>query len=225
MSEHAKAHAEGRGRLVNFVTGLSEEQWTTTTQGCPEWDVRTVVSHVVGIGADMTSGRFPAGDIDAWVQEAVDARKGASGTELVRELEEIGPAIDTLLTTMPPMMGDLLIGDVVTHLQDIRGALGVPGDREGAAVDLALDGYLRAIGGRISGAGLPALRIRHDNGEQVVGEGEPAATVTASSFELLRALAGRRTHEQIAAFEWDGDPTPYLPIFSSYGFPDVPITE
>lgn len=225
MSEHAKAHAVGRERISSFLDGLDEAQWATRTPACPAWDVKGVVAHLVGIGADMTGGRFPAGDVDAWIQEAVDARKAASPKELLDEWGQLGPAIDTLLTNMPPMMSDLLVGDIVTHEQDIRGALGLPGGREGVTYDLAFEAYMNAISGRISGGGIPALRIRHDSGERVVGEGDPAATVSASTFELLRSLAGRRTSDQIAALGWEGDPSPYLAVFSNYGIPEAPIVE
>jgi hypothetical protein len=64
---------------------------------------------------------------------------------------------------------------------------------------------------------LPALRVRYAGKERVTGEGEPAATWSGERFELFRALAGRRSNAQIAAMEWEGDPTPYLDLISMYG--------
>ncbi|MGK2958254.1 MAG: maleylpyruvate isomerase family mycothiol-dependent enzyme [Acidimicrobiales bacterium] len=225
MSQYAKAHAEGRQRLSGFITGLDDAQLSTMTLACPKWDVRSLMGHVVGVAADMAEGNFPSGDVHEWIQAAVDAREGLNLSELLDEWDEVGPTIDTWLTNMPSMMGDLLIGDLVTHEQDIRGALGLPGAREGATYELAATGYLDALSGRIVGAGLPALLVRPDGTERVLGEGDHGATVTASTFEILRSIGGRRTVAQISALGWEGDPAPYAVIFSNYEYPDQPIVE
>jgi hypothetical protein len=34
---------------------------------------------------------------------------------------------------------------------------------------------------------------------------------------MFRALAGRRSRDQILAMAWDGDPEPYLPMIPAYG--------
>lgn len=225
MSEYAKAHSEGRRKVAAFLRELDDSQLKTMTIACPAWDVRSLMGHVVGVAADMTTGNFPTGDVHEWIQAAVDARSDLPLEGLLEEWEEVGPGIDTWLTNMPPMMGDLLIGDLVTHEQDIRGALGLPGGREGITYDLALEGYLNSLGGRIGGAGLPALRVVHDGVERIVGDGEVGATVTASTFEVLRSIGGRRTAGQIADLEWDGDPAPYAAVFSNYEYPAEPIVE
>ncbi|HET6214793.1 MAG TPA: hypothetical protein VFE14_18140, partial [Micromonosporaceae bacterium] len=64
---------------------------------------------------------------------------------------------------------------------------------------------------------LPAFAVRYGEKSRVVGNGEPAATVTADRYELVRMFAGRRSRRQIAAMDWAGDPTPYLPIIPAYG--------
>ena len=56
-----------------------------------------------------------------------------------------------------------------------------------------------------------------DGQERVLGEGDPAATVTADRFELVRMFGGRRSRAQILAASWSGDPTPYLPLIPAYG--------
>jgi hypothetical protein len=59
----------------------------------------------------------------------------------------------------------------------------------------------------------------------VVGDGVPQATVTAPPFELFRALSGRRSLDQIRDFSWDGDPEPYLGVFSPFEAPREPVVE
>jgi hypothetical protein len=41
--------------------------------------------------------------------------------------------------------------------------------------------------------------------------------VSADPFELARAVNGRRSPEQIRAFDWEGDPEPFMHLFYPYG--------
>lgn len=50
-------------------------------------------------------------------------------------------------------------------------------------------------------------------------------TVRTDPFELLRAYAGRRSPDQIRAWEWSGDPEPYLPLLSPFGLRPDPLVE
>lgn len=225
MEEHAKAYAEVRERLCGLVSSLEAGAENTMTPGCPEWRVRDVLAHVAGSAAELAGGRFPTGGVEEWIADQVKSRSDKSIDDLVAEWTDAAPGFESLLTTMPGIMSGALTGDAVTHEQDIRAAIGKPGARDGAALGLVLDYYAEQLGTRISGAGHGALRIRRGSGEVVVGEGDPAATVTTDDFELLRALTGRRTNDQIAAYEWEGDASPYLEIFSNYGMPEAPITE
>jgi hypothetical protein len=64
---------------------------------------------------------------------------------------------------------------------------------------------------------MPALRIRYGERERVVGGDAPAATWSGDRFEVLRALAGRRSRRQIEAMGWEGDAAPYLSLIPAYG--------
>ncbi len=85
------------------------------------------------------------------------------------------------------------------------------------ALSLALAAYSFGVDYRIRQLGLPALEVRYGDKQRVLGAGEPGATVAASRFELVRVLGGRRSRDQILALEWEGDPSPYLPILPAYG--------
>jgi uncharacterized protein (TIGR03083 family) len=50
-------------------------------------------------------------------------------------------------------------------------------------------------------------------GETPTSDEAPVGTLEASPFELMRALTGRRSAAQIAAYAWSVDPTPYLAAF------------
>jgi predicted ATP-grasp superfamily ATP-dependent carboligase len=66
---------------------------------------------------------------------------------------------------------------------------------------------------------LPSLRLSDGHKDWVLGSGPPAVTVTADRYELFRAITGRRSASAIRAYDWSGDPTPYLPIIAPYPLP------
>jgi hypothetical protein len=117
------------------------------------------------------------------------------------------------------------VTDLAVHAQDVRGALGVPGDRDSAGVSVSLASYAAALGLRLAINGLPPLRIRYGAKERVAGQGDPGATWEGDRFEIVRALSGRRSRDQILAMTWTGDPTPYAPLIPAYGPRTDPIVE
>ena len=78
------------------------------------------------------------------------------------------------------------------------------------AFDFALDGFALTFP-----ADLPALRVNAADRSVELGSGEPEAVLVLDRFEALRALTGRRSARQIAAYDWDGaDPDRWLPAFT-----------
>jgi hypothetical protein len=74
---------------------------------------------------------------------------------------------------------------------------------------------MRGFFARTAELGLPVLRIETPRRHWTSGSGEPAAMVlTAGIHDLYRSLTGRRTHDQITALSWTGDPEPWLPAFT-----------
>ncbi|MDP8956987.1 MAG: hypothetical protein M3N24_08525, partial [Actinomycetota bacterium] len=118
-----------------------------------------------------------------------------------------------------------LVTDLATHNQDIRNAVGVPGDRDSEGVSVAFVGYAATLGLRVTQNGLPALRLKYDGKERLAGDGDPATTLTADRYELYRALAGRRSRDQILRLHWVGDPKPYVDLIPAYGPRVDPLEE
>jgi len=79
----------------------------------------------------------------------------------------------------------------------------------------------------IKGRGLPALRVQAGDRDWVIGEGEPAAAVAGTPFELLRAITGRRSETQIRKLRWDGDVDTFVPAFEfgPFTFSPTDLTE
>jgi hypothetical protein len=111
----------------------------------------------------------------------------------------------------------VLVTDLVVHDQDVRGAFGRGRAPDGPASALALATYAFGVDYRIRQLGLPAFGLCTGPKLRVLGQGQPAATVSADRFELVRALAGRRSRAQILALSWEGDPGPYVGILPAYG--------
>jgi hypothetical protein len=121
--------------------------------------------------------------------------------------------------------GHALLTDLAVHQQDIYGAMGVVKDRDAAAIGIGFASYVGGVGLRIGAAGGPSLRFVTEHKERVAGDGEPAATVRAPRFELFRALSGRRSPDQVRAYDWDGDPEPFLELFYPYGLREAALVE
>jgi hypothetical protein len=191
--------------------------------------VKEVVCHVVGITTDVLSGNLDGVGSNAWTQAQVDARRDLPIDEVVAEWTGNAKALDDGMRAAGPGMSSLLIGDLASHDFDVRGALGNSDGRDSDATFIALQRYATggagSIGDRITQGGLPALQLDVDGEVIVAGEGAPGATVRANAFSLLRSLTGRRSADQVRALDWDGDPTPYVPIFTPYPMRDTPLNE
>ena len=225
MTEHAAIYAEARQRLSELVLAADPERLAVAVPASPAWSSRDVVAHVTGIVADIQAGNLTGVGTEPWTQAQVDARRGRSLAEVVEEWSTTAPVLEGLMGTLPPRVGEGLIGDLACHEADVRGALGEAPLRDAPSTEVALAVYLARLGKRISGAGLPSLRVCAGDTETIAGSGEPGTSVRADPFELFRAVTGRRSAEQIRAFAWDGDPEPYIPVFSTYGLPSAPLTD
>jgi uncharacterized protein (TIGR03083 family) len=225
MGEYGDAYAEARRRIVELMRSLSDEELATPVPACPGWRTRDVLAHVVGIATDTLSGRIEGAGSDEYTSRQISERKDNSVEEMVTEWEEHAPAFEEMIDSIHPAISGGIVGDLVTHEQDARGALNAVGGRDGGAFDLALESQVRFFGRRIKEAKLPTLEVRAGSSRWVAGKEEVSGSVEADRFELLRALTGRRTHDQVRAFAWSVDPGPYLPVFSMYGLPGSDIKE
>jgi uncharacterized protein (TIGR03083 family) len=226
MTTFGEAYSATRRSVIELVSDLPEEQAALRVPACPDWRVRDVVAHLTGIAVDATKGELEGVGSPEWTQRQVDERADRTLSEVVAEWEAVGAQIDGSLEYFPKAAASLFVGDTVTHEHDVRLPLGRPGERSSPAVELALDGYVRWFGRRLKERGLPAVRILAGGREWTAGEGEPGAVVEApSTFELLRALTGRRTNDEIAAFRWTGEREQFVEVFSMYGVPSAPLGE
>jgi uncharacterized protein (TIGR03083 family) len=239
----ASAYEETYAGILAILDGLSEARLATVISACPAWTARDLAAHMTGVAADAITARFPLVNphgrwgerqpiIDAFTAGHVTTRRDMTIDAVLAEWADHVPVLARMLRgelAFPagsiPVIDWMVVCDVAVHNQDMRGALDMPGDRDSAAVALSLQRYVAGVSQRIARAGLPALRLCTQRGEHVAGRGTPSCTVTASEWELFRALCSRRSASQIRSLQWDGDAEIYLPLLPAYGLPDDDLIE
>jgi uncharacterized protein (TIGR03083 family) len=201
VSEYADAYRDARTRVCALVADAGPDAFDAFAPAAPDWRARDVLAHLTGVCADITSGNLDGVATDAWTGAQVDARRDWTVERLVAEWDELGPAVEELIPAFPEPLAVQLLADTTTHEHDIRGALGMPGAHDSDALGLAFPGVARY--------GLTAaLQLETEAGTVTTGDGEGTvlATVRAPRFELFRAMTGRRSADQIRAYEWDPEP-------------------
>jgi hypothetical protein len=152
------------------------------------------------------------------------ARVDCSFDELLAEWTERGPTFDVALQSLTGPRSIMAAVDVWSHEQDIRGAVGLRGERDDDRVRFLVGRSVLAFDGRFAEAG-SALTLIVDGEASTLGRGTPSATWTTDGYELLRTLTGRRSVAQIRAADWDGDPSPYLDHLHLFDLPEHDLTD
>lgn len=226
MTDYAATYRDTRRGLTDLTAGLDDATLASAVPATPDWAIRDVVAHVIGIVSDLLAGNLTGVGTDEWTAAQVDPRRLLPFTAVLAEWGEQGPAIEAQLATWPPEFAEPLLSDLAVHDLDVRGALDRRDARDTPAVAVAFEHYAQTLGDRIDDAGVGALRLQPDDAATVVaGTGDPDVTVRASRFELLRACTGRRSAEQVRRYEWDGDPDRVLAFLAAYPMRETPLHE
>lgn len=200
------AYSGVRGRMTDLLRAMDDRQADTIVPATPDWRVLDMLAHVVGVTADFVVGRLEGAGSDPWTAVQVEARRGRTVEELLDEWEEIAPAFDGALLAADPVHAAQAVFDAATHEHDLRGALDRPGARDSDGVDVGWAWATAIVAQLRDGYGTGAIRLTTEEGAAVFGSGEPTAAVSADRFELWRAMTGRRSHDQVRAWAWDGEP-------------------
>jgi uncharacterized protein (TIGR03083 family) len=218
IDEWTKAQA----RVIELVADLPPEHAELLVPACPDWTVRDLFSHMVGLGVDVVAGEEPDDHDRAWTAGHVAQRRGQDIPTLVAEwLSVTAPLQEWMLTR-----GTRPLADVIIHEQDLRGALGVPGGQDSGGVRAIRDRFLLRFSERVGD--LPSIALVGE-GWQWVSNGVPDAAevvVAAPDFELARALVTRRSERQLRDWTTHGDIGPYLDAFALLGpLPSTDLAE
>ena len=244
MADVADLYEELRNEISELVAGLDPHALQKAVPATPGWTIKDVVTHLAADATCAVGGDFPNEFFQAFGESAAVAkvnslterqlreREGHSLEELLQEWKTSSTELIALMRgerawaegTMP-FADRILLTDIAVHQQDIFGALGIVRGRDSAPIRMALSAYVVGMGWRLAAAELPPLRFETEDKSYTAGDGEPGATVRASRFELFRAMSGRRSPAQIAAYDWDGEAEPYIPYFYPYGIRQEALVE
>jgi uncharacterized protein (TIGR03083 family) len=207
----SRLYRGSRERLVALVTapGVRDD---TPVPATPGWTLHDVVAHLAGVAQAVVDGTVPPGPATPeWTAGHVDRGRTVATAALVARWAEHAVAVETLLDAVPVWP---LVLDVGSHEQDVRAALGRPGERDGELVVIGAKVLLRGID-------VPApLTVTTEHHEVRVGPANGTAEPTrlrTTSFEVFRWRLGRRSPAQLAAMDWSADPAPLLPHLCIFG--------
>lgn len=200
-------------RVIDLVEPLTPEQAAVRVPACPDWTVRDLLAHMVGLGADVVAGDEPDDHNERWTGRQVESRRDRDVAALVAEWRELtGPLRDWMrrYNTRP-------LGDVVIHEQDLRGALGVPGGQDSAGVAAVRDRFTGRFAARLGDRPPIALVGETWSWASTREPGAAGVVVRAPDFDLARALVTRRSAAQLRGWTERGDIEPYLDAFAVLG--------
>lgn len=245
LQPYADAWSHSIEAISELVQPLPEADWNRRTP-CPGWSVRDVVSHVIGLDSEMYGDPRPihtlprdlfhvTNDHQRYMEMQVDVRRHHTAPEMTSELElmiirrnrqlrnesrdpgtKVRGPLGTELTLEESMRRHAF--DVWAHEQDLRTALGRPGDlySPGALVarDVLLDELPRVVADLAQAPRSSAVVVDvHGPVEflrtvrvDIQGRGTletapalgPAATLTLDWETYVRLACGRVTVDSVA---------------------------
>jgi uncharacterized protein (TIGR03086 family) len=167
-----------------LVAGVRPDQWSGETP-CPEWDVRSLVNHLVGglriYAAELTHTDAGQEHEDDWLgDDPAGAYRDAARSVLAawRSPGAMCAVIDLSVGRMPaPMAGVIELTEIVVHRLDVAVATGQE--------DAADEGQAAALLELMTGMGIDAFRV-----PGVFGPALPAPETAPTHVRLL-AFLGR----------------------------------
>ena len=179
---------EERAAIADTLASLTSSQWAEPSL-CGTWSVHVAAGHILA-GAEQTRANFMkrmlANGLRFNTMMDRDARRIGTlpPSEIITRLRAT-----TTTTNRPPAPVMTMLGEIVVHGHDIRGAIGEPSSTNPEAIAACLQMFSGAnfpVGTkkRISGLRLVATDAgwTHGAGDEVSGPG----------ISLLMAMTGRR---------------------------------
>ncbi|MFF9034227.1 maleylpyruvate isomerase family mycothiol-dependent enzyme [Streptomyces sp. NPDC014892] len=172
LQPYADAWTHSVDAISELVSPLVEGEWNRRTP-CPGWSVRDVVSHVIGMDCEMLGDPRPIHTLprdlyhvrtehQRYMEMQVDARRHHTAPEMTSELEytiirrnrqlrnesrdpghKVRGPLGTELTLEQAMRNRAF--DVWVHEQDLRAALGQPGNLDSPGAYVVRDELLSVL--------------------------------------------------------------------------------
>ncbi|MDH3607461.1 MAG: maleylpyruvate isomerase family mycothiol-dependent enzyme [Acidimicrobiia bacterium] len=225
MADVGDVYEDTYQRFTELAAALSEEELAMPVVACPGWSAKDTIGHVAGIAVDLVGGHGQVAQPDSTARQ-VEERRTRSIEDVLAEWAEAVPPLIELLRAAGSGLTAVAI-DVWSHEQDVRNAIGRVGGREAPGRDLTLKAAVSADQ-RITAAGLPPMHLITGDKTWFLGEGAREGAdvrLDLDPYEAARMLMGRRTYDEIAAYPWVGDATPYMPLLHQFTVPEQPLGE
>ena len=97
----AEEYRASRLRTTALLDGISADDEQRIVPTCPEWRVRDLLSHVNGLADDLSAGRNPTGDTQAWVDQQVTDRADITVAQQLEQWSTSGEAFEATLRKVP----------------------------------------------------------------------------------------------------------------------------
>ncbi|MFG2091406.1 MULTISPECIES: maleylpyruvate isomerase family mycothiol-dependent enzyme [unclassified Spirillospora] len=244
MNEPMRAATAAYEQTIRSTLGLAETlgeaDWHLPTE-CPGWTVKDQFAHLAGVELDLLGDPSPdidlpefdhiRNDFGQMLEKAVHVRRAVPGPQVAAELAD---ALERRLAELPGMDPDRLIMcpdgregpysrfmkframDCWTHEQDIRRAVGRPGNLDAPAAHCFWDLMSAALPRIVARTAKPgpgrsvalrvsdpldfhvAVRVDDDGRGHWAEPGKPTAELAMSWETYVRLTAGRCTPDAVA---------------------------
>jgi uncharacterized protein (TIGR03083 family) len=227
-AQYRDAYAAVHRRLVDL---LSATDGSEQVPSCPGWTARDVLAHLVGLCDDWVHQRLDGYATTTWTADQVARYAMNTVPELLERWTQLAVVFARLEDH--PALGPparWAFGDAVIHEADLRGALDA-GHVPHEAVLLSLEGTIIRWRDVLDNTRPSTTLIVRpiDAPAWTLGppNNDPPVVVNPTAHELFRALAGRRTKEQVRAWSWSSKPDAILNAGLPYPFhwATAPITD
>src|SRR4051794_25264495 len=218
-------YAAARYRITDLVMTSDPEQLESVCPSTPEWTMRQLLSHVRGVAEDVRLGNVADAGTDPWTAEQVRRHASTGVTDLLSGWTDDAPVLESFLSSPSGASAARAVVDVNTHEADLRGALGCVVHLPDLFGDWVTAMFAERLIDNAAAAGLPALRFETIEGDRV-GPDHADVVLRSSRYEFFRATLGRRSPEQVLAYDWGrADGRPYLAHIFVFGPRDTVLIE
>jgi uncharacterized protein (TIGR03083 family) len=212
--------SEGQQAMSALGRTLDEADGERPVPACPTWTVREVYAHQAGATTDLLNGQLDGAGSDPWTAKQVADRADLSLPAILNEWDAGAP---NLVTALEPLgdegLDPRLVMDLWHHHQDVRGALGLPGETTGPVTEWVFSQSHRLLRHLVRDAGLDVV-LGTPPAEPTPG------MLTVEPFEGARGVLGRRSPDQIRAWSWGiDDPEPLVATIPVFGPRTEPLVE
>jgi len=197
-------YEEARQRIDALLRPLPDDRWLADVPACPGWRVRDVLAHLVGNTEDGAAGRITGIPTPELTDAQVARHRDDAPLDLLELWSLTGPFVAEAVTGADMWPAAI---DAVTHEHDLRGALGDTGGRDTESIRTFASMFALDVAEQV-----PVV-FELDGVALGTAENPDTPVLRTSSFEFFRARMGRRSRDQVLAFDWTGDPGPVLDHF------------